>query len=388
MSERQLQFRVGLFVLTSLAIGTVIVLQFSELQSYFEERYAIAIELESAPGVQPGVPVKQNGLDIGKVREIQPGEDGGVLVIVEIKEDAVIRRDSRPQLKRSLLGDTSIVFPMGIDPQPLPPNSKVKGLPPQDPLQIVERLDSKVQQTLTAFEETSREWQQVAANVNSLIDTKQGHLDDVVERAALALEQFTRTMQTAHATLDNANRMLDDPQLQQSLKATMNALPQMVEETRGTIAAARYSIEKIGTTADTMNVTLTHMNQVTDPLAKATPSIVTRLDSSLGQLDTLLRELTTIASIVNQGEGTLSKLAKDPQLYENLNRSAASMPVLLANLNRIAEDLRIFSDKVARHPEVLGVRGAIQGSSGLKQVDAEGQPIQRTGFVPPPTSNR
>jgi phospholipid/cholesterol/gamma-HCH transport system substrate-binding protein len=388
VSERQLQFRVGLFVLTSLAIGTVIVLQFGELQSYFEQRYAIAIELESAPGVQPGVPVEQNGQDIGKVREIQPGENGTVLVIVEIKEDAVIRKDSRPQLKRSLLGDTSIVFPMGLDPEPMPPNSKVKGLPAQDPLQIVERLDSKVQQTLTAFEDTSREWQKVAVNVNGLIETKQGSLDDVVERAALSLEQFTRTMQTAHATLDNANRLLDDPQLQQSLKATMNALPQMVEETRGTIAAARYSIEKIGMTADTMNVTLAHMNRVTDPLAKATPSIVTKLDSTLGQLDTLLRELTTIAAVVNQGEGTISKLARDPQLYDNLNRTAASMPVVLANLNRIAEDLRIFSDKIARHPEVLGVRGAIQGSSGLKEIDAEGRPIQRAGFAQPQSSNR
>jgi phospholipid/cholesterol/gamma-HCH transport system substrate-binding protein len=388
VSERQLQFRVGLFVLTSLVIGTVIVLRFSELQSLFEQRYAIAIELETAPGVQPGVPVRQNGLDIGRVREIRPGEAGGVLVIVEIKEDAVIRRDSRPQLKRSLFGDTSIVFPMGLDSEPMPPNSKVKGLPPQDPLQIVERLDTKVQQTLDAFEETSREWQKVAANVNGLLDTKQGNLDDVVERAALALEQFTQTMQTAHVTLDNANRMLDDPQLQQSLKATMSALPQMVEETRGTIAAARYSIEKIGTTAETMNVTLAHMNRVTDPLAKATPSIVTRLDSSLGQLDVLLKELTTIAAIVNQGDGTIARLAKDPDLYDNLNRSAATMPVVLANLNRIAEDLRIFSDKIARHPEILGVRGAIQGSSGLKEVDADGEPIRRTGFQQPQPSNR
>jgi len=388
VNERQLQFRVGLFVLVALAVGTVIVLQFGEMSSYFEKRYAIAIELETAPGVQPGVPVKQNGIEIGEVREIQPSEQGGVLVIVEIKEDAIIRKDSRPQLKRSLFGDASIVFPMGLDPERLPPNSRVQGLPPQDPLQIVERLDSKVQETLTAFEETSREWQQVATNVNGLIDTKQGNLDDVVERAALALDQFTRTMQTAHVTLDNANRMLADPQLQQSLKTTMNALPRMVEETRGTIAAARFSIEKIGTTADTMNVTLAHMNQVTDPLARATPSIVTKLDSSLGQLDTLLTELTTIAKVINQGEGTINKLASDPALYDNLNRSAATMPVVLANLNRIAEDLRIFSDKIARHPELLGVRGAIKGSSGLKGVDANGRPIQQTGHAQPSTSNR
>src|SRR5690606_609278 len=100
--------------------------------------------------------------------------------------------------------------------------------------------------------------------------------------------------------------------------------------------------------------------------AKATPSLVRKLDSSLGQLDTLLKELTTIARIVNQGEGTLSKLANDPSLYDNLNRSAASIPVVMRNLEFIVRDLRIFSDKIARHPEVLRVSGALNGSSGLK----------------------
>jgi phospholipid/cholesterol/gamma-HCH transport system substrate-binding protein len=383
VSERQLQFRVGLFVLASLAIGTVLILQFGEMQSFFETRYAIAIQFDEAPGVERGVPVRQNGLDIGSVVEVRSGEQGGVLVVVEIKEDVTLRRDAQPALKRSLFGDASIVFPFGTSREPLPPNSQVRGLPPQDPLQIVERLDTKVQETLTAFEETSREWQQVAANVNSLIDTKQGSLDDVVERAAASLEQFTLTMQTAHQTLGNANRLLEDPHLQQSLKATMNALPQMVEETRGTIAAARFSIEKIGATADSMNATLANMNRMTDPLAKATPSIVTKLDASLGQLDTLLRELTTITMLVNQGDGTISKLATDPELYDNLNRSAATMPVVLSNLSRIAADLRVFSDKIARHPELLGARGVIRGSDGLKDVPHEGQPIRRTGFTQP-----
>lgn len=388
MTERQLQFRVGLFVLTALALGTAIVLQFSELQSYFDVRYQIAIKFEKSPGVQAGVPVKQNGVDIGSVREVRADDGGGVLVIVEIKEDVVLRRDSQPQVKRTLFGDASIVFPLGIDPQVLPPNAQVNGLLSQDPLQIVERLDAKVQETLTAFEETSREWQKVAMNVNGLVETKQGSLDDVVERAALALEEFTQTMQTAHVALDSANSLLNDPRLQQSLRATMNTLPQMVEETRGTIAAARYSIEKIGTTAETMNVTLASMNQVADPLAKATPSIVTKLDSSLGQLDLLLTELNTVTRLMTHGDGTINKLATDPELYDNLNRSAATMPIVLANLNRIAQDLRVFSDKIARHPEILGVRGAISGSTGLKDVPGEGRPVQQAGFAEPRSTNR
>ncbi len=392
MTERQLQFRVGLFVLTSLGIATVLVLMFGELRTYWQPTYAIAIEFDDAAGAQRGVPVRQNGLEIGSVREVRLDEEsGGVLVIVDIDGDRELRLDAKPSLVRSIFGDATINFSLGTRPEPLPPNSRIKGLPPRDPLQIVERLDAKVHETLTSFAETSREWEKLAANVNGLIDTKQGSLDEVVERAADALVQFARTMETAEAALGNANQLLGNPELQQSLQATVTALPRMVEETRGTIVAARLAIEKIGVTADTLNGTLDNMNRMTDPLAKATPSIVTKLDASLGQLDTLLTELTTIARLVNQGEGTLSKLANDPALYENLNRSAASMPVVLRNLELIVRDLRIFSDKIARHPELLGVRGAIQGSSGLKDPPGTSparQPIQRTSQPPPDNFRR
>jgi len=387
VTERQLQFRVGLFVLTALALAMVLVLMFGELQSYWQPTYAIAIQFKDAAGAQRGVPVRQNGLEIGSIREVRLDEEtGGVLVIVDIKGDRKLRLDARPALVRSIFGDASIDFSLGTSPEMLPPNSKIKGLPPRDPLKIVERLDAKVHDTLTSFGETSREWQKLAANVNGLIETKEGSLDEVVERAAEALAQFARTMESAELALGSANRLLGNPELQQSLEATVAALPQMVEETRGTISAARLAIEKIGVTADSLNGTLDHMNQMTDPLAKATPSIVTKLDSSLGQLDTLLKELTTIAKIVNQGEGTLSKLANDPTLYENLNRSAASMPVVLRNLEFIARDIRIFSDKIARHPELLGVSGALNGSSGLKdspETAPASQPIQRTSHPPP-----
>ncbi len=69
---------------------------------------------------------------------------------------------------------------------------------------------------------------------------------------------------------------------------------------------------------------------------------------------------------MNDGEGSLKRFAEDPQLYNNLNRSATSLSLLLRNLEPILADVRVFSDKVARHPELLGVGGAISGSSGLR----------------------
>jgi phospholipid/cholesterol/gamma-HCH transport system substrate-binding protein len=61
----------------------------------------------------------------------------------------------------------------------------------------------------------------------------------------------------------------------------------------------------------------------------------------------------------------------------NLNRSAESASMLLRNLEPVIRDLRVFSDKVARHPELIGVSGALKGSSGLKDPEDASAP-QRT----------
>jgi phospholipid/cholesterol/gamma-HCH transport system substrate-binding protein len=41
-------------------------------------------------------------------------------------------------------------------------------------------------------------------------------------------------------------------------------------------------------------------------------------------------------------------------------------------LRPIVNDARIFSDKIARHPEILGVRGAIKPEDGTKSLPPVG----------------
>jgi len=260
--------------------------------------------------LQTGTPVRQNGLSIGTVTDVLLDEkEGGVLVVVDIEEKRRLRVDSQPVLVRTLLGDSSIEFSPGAKREFLPPNTKVEGVAPADPMQIIHRLERQVTTTLTAFEETSREWQKVGSNVNALVETNQGDLDDIIERAALALQQFTHTMQTANVTLTEANHILADPQLQQDLKATVAALPQMVNETRETISAARLSVQKIGENLD-------NLSQATDPLAEHSRSMVVKLDGSLGQLESLLTELNSFAKMVNTEDGSLQRFAGDPALAD------------------------------------------------------------------------
>ncbi|WP_437226446.1 MlaD family protein [Planctomicrobium sp. SH661] len=386
MNERQLQYRVGLFVVLAMAVGAVLIFQFSDFKDLWRETYPLAVHFEEIPGLHLGSPVKQNGITIGTVQEIVLDEEaGGVLVIVAIYGNHQLRSDAQPHVSRSLFGDSKIEFSAGRSTQFIPPRSRLQGLAASDPMQAIERLEHTVSTTLSSFEATSREWQQVARNVNNLMDTNRGNLGDVVERAVLALDTFHEAMRAATSTfteagetlkvasntLANANSLLADPELQANLRKTAAELPKIAEETRLTIASARTSMEQVSANLNTIQ-------KATMPLAEESDVIVRKLSGSLVQLESLLTELNMFSQVINAKDGSLQKFASDPSLYKNLERSAAALTVLLENAAPALNDLRIFTDKVARHPELLGVGGAMRPSTGLKSSE-----VQQAGFSTP-----
>ena len=361
MSDRQLQFRVGLFVLVAFGLIAAMVFQFGEITSLWQKSYQLAVHFESATGVHAGSPVKMSGLTIGEVREVALDESrGGVGVILDIQDRYLLRADAKAILATSLLGDSVIEFTPGKKPERLEPGTLIEGQMPLDPLSIVTRLDSKFSISMASFEQTSAVWRKVAENINGLVDTNRGNLNDVVERAATALHEFTITMQEAKQTLQSTNKVFADPQTQESLRQTLAALPKLANETQQTIALARKTLESAQKNFD-------NLQDVTDPLAKSAGPMMAKLNRSLSNLDALATELAALSKIAASEDGSLRKLASDPELYRNLNRSAESLSILLNNLEPVIRDVHIFTDKVARHPELLGVSGAIRGSSGVKE---------------------
>lgn len=377
-NERQMQFRVGLLVMLALSLGIAMAIRFGDLQKKFEDRYALTLELSSASGLYPNAPVLLNGLSIGNVREIVlDPQYRGVLVTLDIREEIRLPNDSRAIVTRALLGDVAVEILAGVCPEPFQEGDRLAGEPGADVVAMVQRLEGRAMQTLEAFSSTSQEWEKVAKNVNMLMETKRGDLDLVIERAAESLHQFTITMQSANVMIAEANRVLADPATQEALKATLQGMPQLVNETRDTIAATRSSISLI-------NRNLANLTQVTEPVGKRGELMVAKLDSSLGHLDGLLGELHRFSRVVNSEDGSLQRLASDPALYENMARSSESLAVLLRNLEPVLRDVKEFSDKIARHPEILGVGGAVKPSNGLKDsevLEGNGGGIRQTGGI-------
>lgn len=367
MSENQLQFRVGVFVITAVLTAVGLVMRFGEMRWMWDEYYTVAVHFEEAAGVHPQTGVRKNGVPIGHVRELFfDDKQGGVTVLLNIQKRHTLRKDSRARLSVSILGDATVEFSPGTSSQILKPGSKLEGLSAANPLEMIAKMQARVDETLASFTSTSREWQKVARNVNGVMDTHRGHIGRVVEEAAESMHELTTTLKAA-------NKIVGDPEIQEGLRETIASLPAMVQETQVAIKSIRGAVGKA-------DLALGNIAKVTAPLAERSESISASLDKSLGSLEMLLAELSKFSRLLNDEDGSLRLMATDPDLYRNMNRSASSLSTLLNNILPVIGDLRVLSDKLARHPELLGVRGALQGSTGLKTSDEKSGPSLRTAM--------
>ena len=360
MDDSKREFHVGLMVFAALAAVVAMVFHFGDIGESLKPGMAVAIMLPSAAGVHPQTPVHLRGIPVGRVQSLKlmPGRVG-VEVTVRIEPGFSFPADSTARVSQSLLSDAVIELIPGESEQTAQAGSQIVGRSSGNPTSIIASVEQRLSATLESIERTGDEWSRLAGNLNRMLEASGPDGVSTLQRTSVALQQFTRTMQAAEATLTAAGSLLSDPQYQQQLHDTMTALPQLLNETRVTLASVKSAVQCIDGTVATIN-------QAAAPLAQRSDRLVTDLARSIHNIQTMTRELAVVSQLMTQNDGSLKKLLTDPTMYTNLNHTAASLNVLLRNLEPVFADLQVFSDKIARHPELIGLRGVVRGSDGLK----------------------
>ena len=360
MDERQQEFRVGLLAIAAIAAIVVMVFRFGDIGNQLKTGTEIQILLPTADGIHPETPIRMSGIQIGHVKALKLVAEGrGVLLTALIEPDYTFRNDSIAQASTSLLGDGALNIMPGKSGEAIKAGDRLMGRPAANPMEVMARMEDRISATLGSFENTGNEWSRLANNLNRMMETAGPDGVNTMQRAAVALEQFTRTMKTTETTLAAAGSLLNDPEYQKSLSDTLTALPALLNQTRQTVNTVDRVMQQVGATAH-------NLNTATAPLAAQSPQLVARLNQSLGNIESITRSLSAVSTLMNQNDGTVRRLLTDGSLYRNLDSTSASLSVLLQNLKPVVADLQVFSDKVARHPELLGVRGVVRGSDGEK----------------------
>jgi len=355
MNDRVMQFRVGVMVLATAIIAGILIVLFGDLPSLVQATYPLKMEFADARGVSQGTPVRKNGILVGRVGKVTLNERGGVTVVADIDSYVPVYKDEQPRIGGSLLGDAEIsLVPGRIVPprQRLAKEEVLTGAVSRDPFEVFATLEPKFGATLESLAEASDSVTKLAGNLDRMFLGEDDKFERMVRKTEAALDNFSIAM-------NNINDVMGDPKSRDQMKTAIAALPEVMADLRTTV-------QGIGTVVDSADRNLKNLEGLTKPLGDRGEQMVAQVDRTIGRLDQTLQQAAMFTKALNESQGTLGKLVRDPKVYDDLAQAANNVNKLTKELRPIVDDVRVFTDKIARHPEQLGVRGALDRRPGLK----------------------
>jgi len=286
MSDRALEFKVGLTVLTALIVSIVAIVWLKEM-SIAQKKHMYIVTFPSTGGLAASDQVQVNGIRKGQVKDMQLAGDH-VVVRLELAHDVVITRPSVVAIRDvGLMGEKVIA----VD------------------LRYGAAYD--VRDTITGV------YQQGLAEVMGQLGSSVDAVADVAEN----LKQLTASLAEGGA-------------LQTTLadfSATSHELRGLVTDNRVTLTHAMSDFAEAS--RSTRSLTVDKQEQVRSAIDHFA-STAARMDSLSGRLDSLRQSLQGVATRVNGGDGTLGKLVSDDRLYDEMHSSIASLKSLIEDVKK------------------------------------------------------
>jgi len=369
---------VGVFVLVGGVLLAVMIFWFGQVAFFIRGGYIVHGHLPSAVGVRPGKRVHMDGIDCGEVQEVRTSQPQrpGVWVDMHVNPGVFIPADAAFVAQQSTIGDLYLDFqtPVRQPPEALMQAAEQFGvqfrkdrfglwhilasdeqwpppawqfntvsrpfwngnpIPPLTlptdgtarmtgrivaPSLLPEELVADVRKGLS----TLKALEPVAVNIQKLTDPRT--LKDVAAgqpgNFCTMIEQFQVTGKLLQDQLDqkdsNLNKLLIDADV------SAQKLQEALDTTKKTLAAAEATLKtvgaKTGEVADRLGKTADKADDVMGKLGKAVDGATATMNS-----------INQTFEKINKGEGTLGKLATDPELYRALT-------TLLENLQDVADN--------------------------------------------------
>jgi phospholipid/cholesterol/gamma-HCH transport system substrate-binding protein len=418
MNDRAMRFRIGVFVLAALLLLAVLIVLFGSFPSLFKRHTSYIVTFTEAPGIAAGTPVRKSGVRIGEVATIDlDDETGQVRVTILVESRFRLRHSDQPTLIAGLLGgDTAIDFvprQQGTDRdlELVQPGEVIAGArlanintlltqasavvpttqealdemrkslkrfeqltqPMEDALKEytklaqsanrtipdLERTNKQILETAKELEVASRNWGRVGENVNNLVVTEQ---EKVIKTIDNLNDSITRV-----GNVLNEDNQRNLSSILKNVRAGTENLESVSKNTEEFLKESNKTIKRIGDSVNKADDALNSLNRATKPFADRGDNIARNLDESTEKLNRTLTDVQALMRVIGEEDGTFRRLIADPSLYNNIDMAACRINGMLPHIERMLKDLEVFTDKLARHPELLGIGGAVRPSSGLKE---------------------
>jgi phospholipid/cholesterol/gamma-HCH transport system substrate-binding protein len=348
MDERVLQFRVGVVMLAAIVLASILVMLFDAVPSLpmlSEKQYDVPVYFPGgAPGVAKGTPVRKSGILIGRVTDVAFAEQQrGVIVHAGVYSENKVFQDELCRVRGELLGDVNLEFVTGAQIPAerllIEPGQQIEGQVVSGPMDVIASLEVTLTEAVQSVKKTSEDISTLTAQVSAILGDNGDQIKRVIAKTELTLDALRTTM-------EHADGLIGDPQLQANLRHAVERLPEVLK-------SAEDALGDLGLLAGAAQRNLENLEGFTAPLGERGPALVDNMDRSIAQLGQLVEELVQFSRMLNNPDGSLNRLVNDPDLYHHLLSAAENVDELTGELRPIIDNVRVFTDKIARRPNRL-----------------------------------
>jgi phospholipid/cholesterol/gamma-HCH transport system substrate-binding protein len=399
MDENRLRFGVGVLVISAIGIGIILTFLFGAFPSVLQRDYSLSVVFDSAEGIGANTPVVRDGVRIGRVSSISLLDQGGVLVTLAMDATKQVSHSYIPRIGTGnfVTGDATLEFVRGKttklraiwdttgEAEDFPeilkqPYTDGEYISYGENSESLFEMQSDLQQTFEAIRDAGSSIAVAAESINKLasgVEKVVGGSDSKIEQVA---DEAVQALREFNGAMTDIREIVNNPVIRENLEESVVQLPEVLKQAKETLEATTRTFdsfervgeqfEKVGEAAvDTVHSaqrTVKNVEQFTEPLATHGDELVNQVLTTMARLDSTLTEVDEFGKALNNKDGSVRLLLDDQEMYWKIRRTVENIESATARIRPILDDVRVFTDKVARDPRQLGVRGALsKRPSGL-----------------------
>jgi phospholipid/cholesterol/gamma-HCH transport system substrate-binding protein len=352
MSPKTREIRVGLVILTALAVLAAGIFLIGEKNNLFSRKNDYLVELNNVGGLRPGNPVQLNGVDVGTVeRVVLPENPSATQIQVWITVDrqyagrirgpvdrrAVIQGQvpSQARIKTlGLLGDKYIEITTGSEVYPAIPSGEA--IPAAQPTNVDALLSSgedvmdnvvEISSSLSKILGRMERGEGLLGELTSESPSAQRLRESIIGTSE-SLERIALTVEHGEGPIP---RMLNDRELAVKLERSLDRFDAVLVQAQSGPGLLPGLLND-PSAKTRFDETLASLQQVAGDLQEFTADLETsdallpRLvkDEEYGrevtqEIRQFVERLNQVSAKLSEGEGTAARLLNDPQIYDAVN---------------------------------------------------------------------
>jgi phospholipid/cholesterol/gamma-HCH transport system substrate-binding protein len=322
------ELKLGITAVAAIALATVLILAVGGQGGFFWQRYPLRARFDDVQGLKAGAIVRLNGMEVGKVTDVQFA-DAQVEVVMEVSKRVrglITDRSEAAMGTLSLLGEPIIVIRASEEGEPL-----------ADGAHLLVAGGTGVADLAVTAQRSARE----AAHLLADVRAGRGSVGQLFTDEALYVELETLASSAARVAerLDGGEGTLGalarDPSAYVALRGALENLESFTAELRnGQGALGRLARDEA--LGRSLAASSSNLEQITGRLSggEGTAGKLLASDELYQRFSALTDRMDRLVGALESGRGTAGQMLNDARLYENVNLAAAELQTLIADIRR------------------------------------------------------